>query len=114
MPDLRILKLQNERYQAEMNVKKLVEQLQTPVDPDVEEGDPSLSERDVTVALLSNIRQHIEAIDNALLQSQAGQYGVCEDCQEAINPERLNIFPHTTLCVACKAKQEQGRYQWAA
>ena len=30
----------------------------------------------------------------------------CETCGAAIDPDRLEIFPETTLCTACQRKQE--------
>ena len=32
-----------------------------------------------------------------------GGYGVCEDCGNAIAPERLEAIPNATRCVNCQA-----------
>lgn len=40
------------------------------------------------------------------LETAAGRhsdYGICEGCHEPIPAERLEVFPATTMCVACKA-----------
>ncbi len=37
-----------------------------------------------------------------------GVYGVCEECGEDIGVARLKARPVTTLCVSCKARQEEG------
>ncbi len=37
------------------------------------------------------------------------QSAACEGCGEAIPPERLEVFPETTLCVACQSKTDQGQ-----
>jgi len=37
----------------------------------------------------------------------AGKRGVCEDCGDAIEPERLEFLPDATRCVGCQARQER-------
>lgn len=32
----------------------------------------------------------------------------CQSCRRDIDPDRLEIFPSTTLCTACQAKSESG------
>ena len=34
--------------------------------------------------------------------------GICEECGEDISLARLKARPVTTLCVSCKARQEEG------
>jgi len=34
-----------------------------------------------------------------------GTFGVCKECDERINPERLMEVPHTTSCFECKNKK---------
>ncbi len=43
-------------------------------------------------------------VDHALERVAAGQYGVCESCGNSIPVERLDVLPHTTLCVTCAQK----------
>jgi DnaK suppressor protein len=40
-------------------------------------------------------------IGRALERLDAGDYGICENCGEAINPERLEALPYATRCIAC-------------
>ncbi len=42
--------------------------------------------------------QHIRA---ALARIEAGTYGVCASCGEAIKPARLEALPETVYCVSC-------------
>jgi DnaK suppressor protein len=35
-----------------------------------------------------------------------GTFGICEKCGEDISDERLKARPVTTLCIDCKAEQE--------
>ena len=50
----------------------------------------------------------LNAIDDALrrLYKEPDLYGVCEDCNQAIVFERLDIVPWTRLCVSCQAHEE--------
>jgi len=43
----------------------------------------------------------ITAIDRALLRLAQGQYGVCENCEEPIDAERLRVVPYATTCGNC-------------
>lgn len=42
--------------------------------------------------------QHIRA---ALARIEAGTYGMCARCGEAINPARLEAVPEAVVCVSC-------------
>lgn len=43
----------------------------------------------------------IQALQEALVRVREGTYGRCSRCGAQIDPERLEILPATTLCVAC-------------
>lgn len=49
----------------------------------------------------------IKKINEALEQIDAGTYGICADCGEEINVERLKARPVAPLCIACKEEQEK-------
>ncbi len=51
-------------------------------------------------------RQLLTKIDEALARMDEGTFGTCEDCEESIEPKRLEVRPVSTLCIACKEKQE--------
>jgi DnaK suppressor protein len=55
------------------------------------------NQRRVTVAL--------KQIDAALRRMEDGSYGYCLDCEDAINPKRLEFDPATPLCIACAERQ---------
>lgn len=46
-------------------------------------------------------------IREALSRIQNGTFGICEECGEEIDIERLKARPVTTLCIDCKRKQEE-------
>ncbi|MCO5168603.1 MAG: TraR/DksA family transcriptional regulator [Planctomycetes bacterium] len=48
----------------------------------------------------------LDQIDYALERIDNGSYGVCEECEKPINPERLRALPFASLCITCKRSQE--------
>jgi DnaK suppressor protein len=55
------------------------------------------------LALENRIRQEISGIEHALEKFEKGTYGLCDNCGQPINPERLEALPQASLCVNCKA-----------
>ena len=44
-------------------------------------------------------------IDEALVQLDMGIYGLCEQCGKPIEPERLAVLSHTTVCSKCAQRR---------
>ena len=74
---------------------------------DVDDAASDLVERDKTLALIFTLESKLEDIDHAIKYAEVQNYGICENCGKEIDPERLEIFPETTLCVDCKRKYER-------
>jgi DnaK suppressor protein len=53
------------------------------------------------------IDRQIVQIRKALSRIKVGKYGICEECGEMIDTERLAIKPETTVCVKCKNESEK-------
>ena len=66
------------------------------------------SDRSFTVRIRDRERKLIIKIKEALKRMEDGEYDICEECGEAISIARLKARPVTTLCVSCKARQEEG------
>jgi RNA polymerase-binding transcription factor DksA len=47
----------------------------------------------------------LENIENALSKIENGNYGICEECKQQIDEERLDILPETNLCSNCAKHQ---------
>jgi DnaK suppressor protein len=47
-------------------------------------------------------------VDAALARVEAGEYGWCARCGEAIAPGRLALDPAIPTCVACAAGERSG------
>ncbi|MFI7273464.1 TraR/DksA family transcriptional regulator [Streptomyces sp. NPDC049879] len=63
--------------------------------------------REHEMALASNAREMLYQTERALRRLEAGTYGLCETCGNAIGKARMQAFPRATLCVDCKQKQER-------
>lgn len=64
-------------------------------------------EREHELSLTYNARELLAQNERALLRIDAGTYGVCESCGNAIGKARLQAFPRATLCVTCKQREER-------
>ncbi|GAB4539300.1 MAG: hypothetical protein Kow0063_27980 [Anaerolineae bacterium] len=106
--NLQMERLEEEYQQALLELERLREALKSEVDPNADEGDPDLAEREKVLALVHGVERKLESIERALRQAEAGLYGICESCGEVIDPARLEIVPQATLCVACKSLTEGG------
>ncbi|MER6107282.1 TraR/DksA family transcriptional regulator [Streptomyces hirsutus] len=63
--------------------------------------------REHELALAANAREMLTQYERALQRLEAGTYGLCESCGNAIGKARMQAFPRATLCVECKQKQER-------
>ena len=65
------------------------------------------SDRNLVLRIRDRERKLISKIDEALGRIADGSFGLCEECSEPIAVERLKARPVTTLCIECKAAQEE-------
>lgn len=61
---------------------------------------PAPEEPPIDLVALERIERELAGVDDALARIDAGTYGKCEACGEAINPERLRADPTARLCAA--------------
>jgi RNA polymerase-binding protein DksA len=57
---------------------------------------------------LAQAREQLEHIEAALHRLEAGRYGQCTQCGEAIASERLKVLPYAALCVRCQERLERS------
>src|SRR5215510_5623013 len=63
--------------------------------------------REINLILSDRDRDKLQAIEDALERIEDGSYGICEQCEEEIAPERLEALPFTRLCVTCQGETEK-------
>ena len=71
-------------------------------------GSASTSHDDELAAItVDRLARDLKLIDAALADIDAGRYGTCVECEEAIAPKRLKALPFATRCVECQARTER-------
>lgn len=72
-----------------------------------DDGDRSMVANDdeIVIQLQQNDAKLLRAIEKALARIEAGEFGICSDCEEEIPRPRLEAVPWTRVCVACKERQ---------
>lgn len=66
----------------------------------------SRQDLDLTVHAIDSTWKTRKAVETAMELLETGEYGVCLDCGEDINPKRLEAIPWTTLCVSCQEEHD--------
>ena len=61
----------------------------------------AMQQQAMAKATRQNRTTEIQAIKNALLRLEEGEYGYCEDCGEEIPAKRLELNPTAVRCVSC-------------
>ena len=62
---------------------------------------------DLNLAEVDRDADELRRIDTALARLSEGNYGLCEDCGQAIPPARLEAEPTALRCVQCQEKYER-------
>jgi len=104
---LAIDKLRQERRETEEKIDHLRMDLRHMGEPTADETDIDAYEREKTLALVQSMERKLESLDRAILIAQRGTYGICEQCGTRIDPARLDILPHATLCLKCQRDFER-------
>jgi len=60
-----------------------------------------------TSALREQIDRKIIQTRKALSRIKIGKYGICENCGQMIDTDRLIVYPEATLCVKCESRKEK-------
>ena len=64
-------------------------------------------DREMSFATRSLLVDRANKLAEALERLRGGEYGVCEECGEAIAPARLRAMPEVTTCVRCQDRLER-------
>lgn len=77
---------------------------------DIESEVEERGQEETMVRLLDRLdgraKAAIEAIDQALVRIDSGQYGRCEACGKDILPSRLEALPASSRCMTCEQSGE--------
>lgn len=68
----------------------------------------TMVDEEIDLALETAAREKLAEIDAALRRLKDGTYGVCENCGQPIQIDRLRAVPWTRVCIVCSTKREDG------
>jgi DnaK suppressor protein len=64
---------------------------------------------DLAFAFVEMQAQTLKNITAALIRLNAGDYGICQECDEEISANRLRALPFATTCLTCQGSVEDVR-----
>lgn len=64
--------------------------------------------KNVLLAVSENESRQLLLINEALQRIEDDEYGLCQNCEQEINPKRLNAVPWARYCLDCQQLLEQG------
>jgi DnaK suppressor protein len=64
---------------------------------------------DMAVLALNTDFRTQKAVETAMALLDTGEYGICQECGEPINPKRLEAIPWTTRCVRCQELRDDQK-----
>ena len=79
------------------------------VDQHPADSGTNLADADREEASLEILQAQQERIREALERLDAGTYGQCVDCGQALPEERLEVRPEAARCLSCQQKAESVR-----
>lgn len=79
---------------------------------DIGEESQVEAEQSVCIADLSRHLQEIRECQDALRRLERGEYGLCIDCSEQIELNRLRANPVTARCISCQSKEENSSHRF--
>lgn len=109
---LQLLDRRNQLSKRQSKIRADRRRSAEPLDPDFSEQAVQ-RENDETLDFLdTRLRSELAEIEAAIGRIDAGGFGVCERCAEAIPERRLELLPTTSICAACASSLDaQGPEQ---
>jgi DnaK suppressor protein len=62
----------------------------------------------LSLALAQSESGELNQIEAALSRIDSGEFGLCDECGQAIPTERLKTLPYATTCIDCKRRLENA------
>jgi len=64
--------------------------------------------KNVMLAVSENESRQLALVDEALLRVSDEEYGLCQNCENEIQPKRLAAIPWARYCLTCQELVEKG------
>lgn len=95
--------LQERKRELLVRLHKIEDDFEQPRNPDDDDRAIERNNDEVLEELGETGQRELRAIEAALDRVEAGTFGTCVRCGEAIAQERLDLVPHTPFCQTCAA-----------
>jgi DnaK suppressor protein len=106
--------LENHRQALEQKAAQVREALKTEYqgaakeDSDNEDDRVLAGERSLGLLVMDRDLEVLEEIHAALARMSQDEYGLCQICEDPINPRRLDAIPWTRRCLSCQEAADSG------
>jgi RNA polymerase-binding transcription factor DksA len=103
MTDIKKIKadLESKLKELTARVEEIDDKLSETGDDDWQEQAVESQNDEVLEGVGGITQDEIRQVKYALSQIEAGRYGICATCGNAIGKERLEALPDATLCIKC-------------
>jgi len=63
------------------------------------------------LALENRLKALLAEVSRAIQKLDSGTYGICDICNTAIDPARMEALPQAILCMSCRQKMKNAKIQ---
>lgn len=101
--------LQAKKRELSARLERITANVQRGFNADSKEMAKELEDSEVVDALGNEAREEIAKISAALVRLDNGRYGVCSECAEPIEADRIRANPTADECIDCARFEERRR-----
>lgn len=104
-------KLEEEKKRLEIDLGNIAEPTEIPGDfetkfdeigTDKDDNATEVENYADNLAVETSLENQLKDVIDSLKKMENGTYGICENCQDEIDVERLMIYPAARVCTKCK------------
>ena len=107
LPALRVALEQQLRFRREQLASLVEQESEDGADAsEPEDREATCARREVDAVLAAGARRALVDIELALARMDTGRYGFCRSCGAALPLALLEAIPKTTVCLACRCREE--------
>jgi RNA polymerase-binding transcription factor DksA len=99
-------RLERRKKELEDRLERVTANVRRGYDADSEERAQQCENNEVVDALGNDARTEIARISAAIRRIDAGQYGVCRECELEIDKTRIDALPYAEFCIECAEFEE--------
>ena len=105
------LRAELNRKKEELTVRltKITANLRRGYEADSKERAKQLEDNEVVDALGNEARNELVKISAAIQRLDNGRYGICTECMEPIEVNRIKAYPYADECIECASFDERRR-----